>query len=372
MLFAITPRRLAANRENAQKSTGPRTEEGKHRSAKNSLHHAAFAAHLLQPGEDAADLHTLRNNLLADLSPQNTLELCLADRVVSAAWRLRRLQHADRCLTEMQQLEWRAQVESYNEDLEERREQVLENTRRFNLQGTDDDDTILRTAGVPDLLPLPDPAATPDDDPPMPAPGFFLAQALRHDPTLTPDADATGKPRRHHPTTPFERLLSVEVRLHGMMARAIRDLRQLRLDRRDPARAPDPYTPFATSDPLGHEPADHADIPQAPPNDNPPPPSPKGDPQRPSPTRANAAGEGGGEGRASVCADSSSASSSKSQISYPKSPPSVPPVSSLVNPALQNEPTCHSGSSPASILARAAALSAQALPHRRKERHNPD
>jgi hypothetical protein len=346
VLYTLTPRRLAANRENAQKSTGPRTEGGKQRSSKNSLHHAAFAAHLLQPGEDESDLHTLRNALLADLAPQTALELCLADRVVSAAWRLRRLQHADRCLTEMQQLDWRAQVEAYNEDLEERREQVLENTKRFNLQGTDDDETILRTAGLPDPLPLPDPAATADDDPPMPAPGFFLAQALRHDPALTPDNGNPKSPRdRRNPTTPFERLLAAEVRLHGMMARALRDLRQLRLDRRDPTRAPDPQTPFATPDPLDEDT----------PTDNPPPTpacvvAPPADPPTPS------------------------SSSLKSEISNLKSPPypSVSPVPSVVNPALQNEPTCHSGSpAPADLLARAAALSAQALPHRRKEPRTP-
>jgi hypothetical protein len=325
MPLAITPRRLAANRENAAKSTGPRTPEGKQRSSKNSLHHAAFCADLLQPGEDEHDLHTLRDALIHDLAPQNAIELCLADRVVSAAWRLRRLQHADRCLALMEDADTRAEAADHNRRLADRADR-----------------------------PADPPAA--DDDAPEPieflrtlAPGLLIARALR-----APTSAAAAR----HATSPFERLLAAEVRLSGMMARALRDLRQLRLDRRDPARAPDDHTPFATPDL-------QADDDDAAPTDDPPPPSPEGAHGADTPPAPSPAGEGGGEGRSATRVPSSSPPSSNPQISDSKSSPSVP---SVVNPPLQNEPTCHSGSpAPADLLARAASLAAQSLPHRRKE-----
>ncbi|HEV8293690.1 MAG TPA: hypothetical protein VGP94_17275, partial [Tepidisphaeraceae bacterium] len=37
--FKISPRKLAANRRNADKSTGPRTPQGKKQSSQNSLKH---------------------------------------------------------------------------------------------------------------------------------------------------------------------------------------------------------------------------------------------------------------------------------------------------------------------------------------------
>ena len=49
-----SPARLAANRANAQKSTGPKTEEGKARSRANALKHGLTGAGIALPGEDAA------------------------------------------------------------------------------------------------------------------------------------------------------------------------------------------------------------------------------------------------------------------------------------------------------------------------------
>ena len=42
--MVCSPARLAANRLNAQKSTGPRTEEGKSRSRANALKHGLCAS----------------------------------------------------------------------------------------------------------------------------------------------------------------------------------------------------------------------------------------------------------------------------------------------------------------------------------------
>jgi hypothetical protein len=59
----VSERQLTANRENAQRSTGPQTDEGKAVSSKNACKSGIFIRHLLRPGEqrekDRAELEEL-------------------------------------------------------------------------------------------------------------------------------------------------------------------------------------------------------------------------------------------------------------------------------------------------------------------------
>src|SRR5687768_16953668 len=96
---SISPQKLAANRANAQHSTGPRTPEGKLRSSKNACTHRLYSPDLLLPGEDEHLLRTFRRALLADLRPRTPLEAAAADRVVGLNWRLRRVASAEHFLT---------------------------------------------------------------------------------------------------------------------------------------------------------------------------------------------------------------------------------------------------------------------------------
>src|ERR1039457_566639 len=54
-----TPAQITANRANAQKSTGPRSVEGKSASRFNALKHGIDAASIVIPGEDPADYDSL-------------------------------------------------------------------------------------------------------------------------------------------------------------------------------------------------------------------------------------------------------------------------------------------------------------------------
>ncbi|CAN5462202.1 hypothetical protein BH09PLA1_BH09PLA1_28420 [soil metagenome] len=87
----VSPTRLAANRRNARKSTGPRTAAGKHRSSRNAVSHGIFCNDLVLDGESQELFDQLRNNLLMELSPQTLVELMICDRIVTAQWKLRRL-----------------------------------------------------------------------------------------------------------------------------------------------------------------------------------------------------------------------------------------------------------------------------------------
>src|SRR4051794_36857551 len=88
-------RRAAANRLNAQKSTGPRTPEGKRRTALNAVKHGVTARTPLIPSDDPEELVELTTDLLEDLDPQTALERELADRIVGICWRRRRLWRAE-------------------------------------------------------------------------------------------------------------------------------------------------------------------------------------------------------------------------------------------------------------------------------------
>ena len=85
-----TEAQIQANRQNAQKSTGPRTPEGKAAVSQNALKHGLRARHAVIVGEDPGQFETHRDQLLAELAPQGPLESALAHRAVGLAWRLQR------------------------------------------------------------------------------------------------------------------------------------------------------------------------------------------------------------------------------------------------------------------------------------------
>ena len=86
-----TNAQIKANRNNAKKSTGPRTEEGKNRVAKNALKHGLLARDTVLPGEDPADFDSQLSALEADIQPANSLEFELVRQIADTQWRMRRL-----------------------------------------------------------------------------------------------------------------------------------------------------------------------------------------------------------------------------------------------------------------------------------------
>ena len=87
----ITDARAAASRANGAKSHGPRTAEGKARSAQNALKHGLSARkHVLLPDDSRAEFAALESALLEDIRPEGALQTLLAHRLIAAAWRLAR------------------------------------------------------------------------------------------------------------------------------------------------------------------------------------------------------------------------------------------------------------------------------------------
>jgi hypothetical protein len=86
-----TQKQLIANRNNASKSTGPKTQKGKALASQNSLKHGLFTAEnvINEESKDAFDLH--QEQMLAELAPQGPTELLLAERIITLSWRLSRI-----------------------------------------------------------------------------------------------------------------------------------------------------------------------------------------------------------------------------------------------------------------------------------------
>ena len=94
--FGLPSARAEASRRNGAKSKGPKTSEGKARSAQNALKHGLRAQkHLVLPGESAAEFAALEAALIEELAPEGALQTALARRVVAATWRLERAERIE-------------------------------------------------------------------------------------------------------------------------------------------------------------------------------------------------------------------------------------------------------------------------------------
>jgi len=96
--MAISPARLAANRTNALRSTGPRTLEGKARSSLNAVTHGLRARQPLLADESIDEYEALAAALVEQLTPETAVEELLVDEVTSLAWRLRRAARVETAL----------------------------------------------------------------------------------------------------------------------------------------------------------------------------------------------------------------------------------------------------------------------------------
>ncbi len=84
-----TQKQIKANRKNAQKSTGPKTDQGKAAVSQNAVKHGLFTESVIY-GENQAEYEVFHENFLVEYAPVGAMELFLAERAVNLAWRLKR------------------------------------------------------------------------------------------------------------------------------------------------------------------------------------------------------------------------------------------------------------------------------------------
>ena len=92
---AVTARALAANRANAKRSTGPRTDAGKEHSRRNAIKHGVLAEVAVSAGlegDDAReDFERLLEELIGNLQPVGAMEELTVQKIAVYTWRLRRM-----------------------------------------------------------------------------------------------------------------------------------------------------------------------------------------------------------------------------------------------------------------------------------------
>ena len=96
--MTTTDKQSAANRANAQLSTGPKTSEGKQASSQNAARHGLTSKNLiLLPGQQA-DFFELADGLRSKLIPDGPLEETIFKRILECAWQLERCRQASALL----------------------------------------------------------------------------------------------------------------------------------------------------------------------------------------------------------------------------------------------------------------------------------
>ena len=90
-----TPAQLTANRANAQRSTGPRSVEGKSVSRFNALKHGVDAASITLPGEDPNAYQSLADAYDETYPTETVIQRFLIDSLVRADWHKKRLQRLE-------------------------------------------------------------------------------------------------------------------------------------------------------------------------------------------------------------------------------------------------------------------------------------
>jgi hypothetical protein len=86
-----THSQIDANRINAQKSTGPRTPEGKARSRRNGLQHGLTAKTCMLDDEDPDGLTDLLDEIREKFDPRDTDEDFLTERMAKARFKYNRI-----------------------------------------------------------------------------------------------------------------------------------------------------------------------------------------------------------------------------------------------------------------------------------------
>jgi hypothetical protein len=96
-----TQKQVKANRQNALRSTGPKTSVGKTISSVNSIRHGFYSTTVLLPGEDREEYLRLARRIVLAYQPSGILEEEEVRSIVETRWQLRRATRVDSELFQM-------------------------------------------------------------------------------------------------------------------------------------------------------------------------------------------------------------------------------------------------------------------------------
>lgn len=96
----VTKKKLAANRQNAERSTGPRTQRGKNTSKFNAVNTGLFAKHVVIPAcdgeESGEEFAELLVEVLQEFRPEGVFEEFCVEQIAECMWRIRRATRAQK------------------------------------------------------------------------------------------------------------------------------------------------------------------------------------------------------------------------------------------------------------------------------------
>jgi hypothetical protein len=87
-----TLKQFEANRRNSQKSTGPKTPQGKAAVSMNSLRHGLRARTVVLPGEKREEFNQLCNDLEVEWHPESRTEQFYVEQMAVSQWKLTRME----------------------------------------------------------------------------------------------------------------------------------------------------------------------------------------------------------------------------------------------------------------------------------------
>jgi hypothetical protein len=128
IVAVISAKKLAANRANAQRSTGPRTAAGKQKSALNALAHglrSRLSTATLVAQDEREDFTALAQALQEELNPRTPLQHLLAERIALLTWKLRRAAAAEAKLLDDLTQPRRHNAQEQNDDATRRHQRAL-------------------------------------------------------------------------------------------------------------------------------------------------------------------------------------------------------------------------------------------------------
>jgi len=91
----VTPRKAAANKRNAARSTGPKSQSGKRFASRNAITHGIYAAGILLPGESKKEFDQLWNERVSSHCPVGSAEFHRVGKLVWHELREKRLRLAE-------------------------------------------------------------------------------------------------------------------------------------------------------------------------------------------------------------------------------------------------------------------------------------
>ena len=86
---------IKANRQNAKRSTGPTSTQGKLKVSQNAITHGIFATSPLLPNENAEEFKNLSQGIAEVYPPVDAIAAGLVERIILAIWRQKRLRIAE-------------------------------------------------------------------------------------------------------------------------------------------------------------------------------------------------------------------------------------------------------------------------------------